>query len=993
MCSVINDGYSVRPLIITWFTEPHRCLFTNLKTIELMFNEGHLTESLYYAWMECNSLNYICSSDNNSLFNLWHTRLPLIINVDPNTDFGAIDSAVSKYNGDHQVSLPTMPNLKISSNSRRYINECCFVYSCERHQLPHAQITKHPLCKKRRYVAILDALFPFSCHADQTKTNLYLSSLISRAAAEDEHTAINRALALVPIGTPNVTATSMVIHALGNPAFNKIEQMVVNDKACCMSRSSYHKYFKCVGDCVRRINRWPNGVSATLIEICGTVNLEMATGRGMNVADWVQEKINRTTNVMHLRLPFDMRPLSQETSNDFLIELKNELHLIMAQLIPSRRRFPTWKEFVDRRNGWTATGSTGGVHMKFDGERVNLNKRTAFEMIKTSEVMKWIHSEPKVVARGSDKFEPGKARSLYGTGMIDYTIFSHAINDIEKSLYNIDGVESGLSGAAEVAGIIRRLARLREQYNESTMIDYADFNLQHLLEAQSAVFDALANRYQLLGCEPEIVRSSRWCSDALLNQWCYFPQDEDCTRIVQGMFSGIRATSFLNTILNVCYTNVVMKQLVIHMNLQAKSLYRLHQGDDVWITNHSRLWAQLYYNAMLHCGFAFQGHKQLLDRYFAEYLRVLYGVNGTHGFLPRCVATYIIRPIQATDVTTPIEMVTALNSSIMTMCRRGLSLSACKIIWDATIPHFLRCQVNYKPFTIPKAVIAIPVAQGGLGLNPPGLLAKASHNIPSPPVVKIDASRFARALPSHMSQDWMRYVSSRVKEQMNAAALTEALHAMNVTDSMPLSYKMANLSESMTALRKWKSQLHLPTVTISSKLLYEELASGNINKTVQNQIDIVTDPNSHKDLRSYTHGIDSIFITIRTSAFQSIQTARLCMSEGVIGAFFACAASSHALTHAPVAIELVMNMLNTVGYDVTAAIISEDHKMPPHYASILHPIILSWAHALALTIAYEAFIVTHSRSLNLWNAMFDDIFHDVVKTILHDERLVEISNY
>lgn len=70
----------------------------------------------------------------------------------------------------------------------------------------------------------------------------------------------------------------------------------------------------------------------------------------------------------------------------------------------------------------------------------------------------WLDSEPKIVAKGSEKLEIGRSRSIFGTQPIDYAIMSYVIGDMERHLYEIKGVECGLSGAAETAGILRRHA-------------------------------------------------------------------------------------------------------------------------------------------------------------------------------------------------------------------------------------------------------------------------------------------------------------------------------------------------------------------------------------------------------------------------------------------------------------------------------------------------------------------------------------------------------
>ena len=125
----------------------------------------------------------------------------------------------------------------------------------------------------------------------------------------------------------------------------------------------------------------------------------------------------------------------------------------------------------------------------------------------------------------------------------------YVIRKLEPRLYRVNGVESGLSGLDEVAGMVRRVRLMEQGGYECTMVDYADFNYQHPLWAQSTLFRRLAVRFERLLVHPDVMKAANWCADALLNQWCIFPGESEPVRITQGMFSGCRGTNFINTLL------------------------------------------------------------------------------------------------------------------------------------------------------------------------------------------------------------------------------------------------------------------------------------------------------------------------------------------------------------------------------------------------------------------------------------------------------------
>ena len=100
------------------------------------------------------------------------------------------------------------------------------------------------------------------------------------------------------------------------------------------------------------------------------------------------------------------------------------------------------------------------------------------------------------------------------------------------------------------------------------MGDYADFNRQHSLPAQAAVFYAILDEFDTLpGVSPDLYRAVQWCAEALLNQMVYLPRinldnrsyfvastgpgyrvliptGDNGLPVVQGLFSGVRATNY-----------------------------------------------------------------------------------------------------------------------------------------------------------------------------------------------------------------------------------------------------------------------------------------------------------------------------------------------------------------------------------------------------------------------------------------------------------------
>ncbi|KAI0978546.1 hypothetical protein GJ496_003926 [Pomphorhynchus laevis] len=85
------------------------------------------------------------------------------------------------------------------------------------------------------------------------------------------------------------------------------------------------------------------------------------------------------------------------------------------------------------------------------------------------------------------------------------------------------------------------------------MLDYADFNIHHTLRIQSHVFEEIVRLTMHRSWLSDYIRAAGWCAQAMLNSNTYYPDSKELIRVKQGIFSRLRGTAFINTILNHSY--------------------------------------------------------------------------------------------------------------------------------------------------------------------------------------------------------------------------------------------------------------------------------------------------------------------------------------------------------------------------------------------------------------------------------------------------------
>lgn len=100
----------------------------------------------------------------------------------------------------------------------------------------------------------------------------------------------------------------------------------------------------------------------------------------------------------------------------------------------------------------------------------------------------------------------------------------------------------------------------------------------------------------------------RGCAQALENQFVYFPPpigkartreeissghgwcvtrptEDGAHRVLQGLFSGVRGTSFINTVLNRGYMEVAKCEIEHEHRVCGTDVKRVQRGDDIWVSN------------------------------------------------------------------------------------------------------------------------------------------------------------------------------------------------------------------------------------------------------------------------------------------------------------------------------------------------------------------------------------------------------------------------
>ncbi|UHK03171.1 MAG: RNA-dependent RNA polymerase [Hangzhou paraphaenocladius impensus totivirus 1] len=844
---------------------PHLCRFTTLEKIEELNKRRWISEDLYNEWMDVNGFDYtICGSKRNLKY--WDLRLPCL-----------------------GGEIRPWPESKI----RETIGGCHLnveIFECHRHRWSwHLRFKAgHGNSFSRSNLKYLNSLFPYSSKRDDNKSNLDLATLVGTCLRRGMFVEVNDVLLLVAVGTVNSMVVALLSHRICNDEYRKMFELIRLDAMCCAGHDELHKYLKHITTSVRRTHSWVDGTKLSVKSVALLSYWEMCIGRSTMFSDWNDEFNNRVQGVINLKPALSASP-NKDTNREYLISIRPIVMEIMNEWIDASIRTVEWEEFIRMRNSWAASGSSGGYNIMHRGEKISLRKRSALETIPENEIMNFINTEPKIAGRAFEKFEQSKARAIYGTSLIDYVVISHFLHQFERSLNRVVGVEIGISGIDEVKSLLRRCKITKDEaVNECLMLDFVDFNIQHTLDMQWLVFDCLAECMSNKNVELSIIRSVVWARDAMNNQWTTFPERRGEVKVHQGMFSGIRSTSMMNTVCNAAYLRHSIREVKSLFNIHSRKLNMIHQGDDVWINCDSRLLLMAMYNVVQSNNLKVNATKQIQSKGIGEFLRVMYTPEGTMGYAARSLGTFIERVVQADDDLDPSNRCLSLNNQIMTMYRRGFNAFGCKILWDSTIPYYsrthLRDTVNT---TIPSSVLRSTVHNNGLDLGPPMTYPDKEHNLPSFPVCMQKTNELASVIPKHMTESWVKLLSSKLQIDIRYDVLVEKLHAINVSDSITLRDKLHNVRIYIRQCNDWVDlyQRDLPRIERSEFYMQRWLntlpppndESRSIFSRIFNQMETVK-------MHERSSSLSVILRCIGTSPFKSLQMAKLALGLNAIAA-------------------------------------------------------------------------------------------------------------
>jgi hypothetical protein len=318
---------------------------------------------------------------------------------------------------------------------------------------------------------------------------------------------------------------------------------------------------------------------------------------------------------------------------------------------------PTWsskEDYWSRRWLYTKSGSHARrVEKEKLGGRLDLPSqptRREFAEHVSECLVGW--GEPMVMAGQSWKLEHYKTRAIYSGDTVSYYTFDYLLRPVEAVWANKRClIDPGARSKVEMYQSLSVGGKIK------LMLDLEDYNAQHEKDAMKVVIDEATKG------APEDVR--KWAIDSIDNEIVFWNSNgvERSEKTVGGLFSGHRATSFLNTILNAAYIRKVAGQ---HYH----AVEALHAGDDIIICGGTEAVGEIL-NACLDSTLRFNPSKQGLGRRAGEFLRVAFNEKEAGGYVARSIAGLVSGSWVTDREMSKIERAQNYANMAWTMCLRS----------------------------------------------------------------------------------------------------------------------------------------------------------------------------------------------------------------------------------------------------------------------------------------------------------------------------------
>jgi len=427
-------------------------------------------------------------------------------------------------------------------------------------------------------------------------------------------------------------------------------------------------------------------------------------GRDTAEADWKQQSLQRTS-------PGPLRKTDMNLAKSKSQKVKFEvIDEIATRVITSLKTGPGqttllkyFSERLEHAPGGSSDIDKDKVKEYFNlqkSRQIQITKQVAYEIYDYPDLIEWLLTAPRIIARGSTKHEPGKKnRDLEATDDISSFMASYASDGIENRFH-----WRGTVISQTPAEILQWWYQQVAGYRWWVSYDYTSYNLYNNVEDMVYLNIALAEKWLTLHeqtGEPSYLDkayAALWTAESHYAAVLKTPIGD--IRNLRGLFSGSRDTMRDNTLLHVYYNELAFIMYKKITGQARDHTTMLKSGDDEVGGFHNQLDCYVYVRSLEHAGLVGKRSKLLIAERTSEFLQLMVDEEGSMTYpIASAIATFVSGNWYKEPVRRIEEYFKSLTDQVWNFGREGVNVDLCRYLVEETMDWFCRVPITFRKGT------------------------------------------------------------------------------------------------------------------------------------------------------------------------------------------------------------------------------------------------------------------------------------------------------
>lgn len=513
---------------------------------------------------------------------------------------------------------------------------------------------------------------------------------------------------------------------------------------------------------------------------------KMTIGRYEHLDLRVDGELEERAKVVKQKVAFDQDGVASVGYFDYLFKhhMQNLIRSGVTHDSLGGSESERWERIIKHYINITPSGSIGQTKSPLDkklAEVVEQNKRVWISMQSLESL---IDSSENLDGRSAtvvSKLEAGKLRPMLPGDVESWAAEAFALYLVENKIYRVNDEFIYEKSVSDVLNKLLDDLDNAEPNVYTFGADYKNFNIQHEIKHMQCMYECLGKIFDSqFGDDNSFAKICASLLQSLNKMQARYSHRHNYISLVRGLWTGWRATSFINTTFNLTYFRCVKDSF---MNVYQYNPIRGVKvaGDDIDAQTYDEVSALRLGKMMSDMNLDLQESKQLVVHGEREFLRIT--VSGLEhkatGSLMRSISNFSTGDLQSGLKFAGVEQARGCCAAIDKLVLRGYPINPLKLLKQCLLDYYLQFKFfdalkgKQVVFRLNRKLETIPTINGGLGclciFDTPRLDLQCSVNTPTLRTYYGHATAALTAKPNNLLNAYLKSMAEvlRTRFELN----------------------------------------------------------------------------------------------------------------------------------------------------------------------------------------------------------------------------------